>query len=74
MGDLQGIRIRARFWDLKNVKLFKSSVSSNVGELAGVEVINWKLIGECFSSVWLLVEAIKSQGTNSKDIMSTQNI
>ena len=74
LGYLLGIEIRARFRDLKNVKLFKSSESSNVGELTGVEVINWKLIEEGFLSVWRLVEAIKSERTNSKDILSTWNI
>jgi len=74
LGYLLGIEIRARFRDLKSVKLFKSSESSNVGELTGAEVINWKLIEEGFSSVWRLVETIKSQRTNSKDILSTWNI
>lgn len=74
LGYLLGIEIRARFRDLKNVKLFKSSESSNVGELTGVEVINWKLIEEGFPSVWRLVEAIRSRRTNSKDIVSTWNI
>lgn len=74
LGYLLGIEIRASFRDLKSVKLFKSSESSNVGELTGAEVINWKLIEEGFLSVWRLVETIKSQRTNSKDILSTWNI
>lgn len=74
LGALLGLDIRARFRDLKNVKLYKSSGDFAVEPLTEVDPIDWEIIKKCIPSVLKLVEAIKSNEIRSKDFLSTGNI
>jgi len=74
LGALLGLDIRARFRDLKNVKLYKSHENLNAEPLTEVDSINWEIIMKCIPSIFKLVEAIKSRKIRSKDFLSTWNV
>jgi len=74
LGALIGMDIRARFRDLKNVKLYKSSGDFMVEPLMDVDPIDWEVIRKCTPSVLELVNAIKLRKIRSMDFLSTWNI
>ena len=74
LGALLELDIRARFRDLKNVKLYKSSGDFAVEPLTGVDSIDWGIIKRCIPSVFTLVDAIKSRKIRSTDFLSTWNV
>jgi len=74
LGALLRLDIRARFRDLKNVKLYTSSGDFMVEPLMDVDPIDWEVIRKCTPSVLKLVNATKSRKIRSKDFLSTWNI
>lgn len=74
MGALLELDIRARFRDLKNVKLYKSSGDFAVEPLTEADSIDWEIIKKCIPSVFKLVDAIKSRKIRSKEFLSTGNV
>jgi TnpA family transposase len=74
LGALLGLDIRARFRDLKNVKLYKSHENLNVEPLTEVDLIDWEVIRMSIQSIFKLVDAIKSRKIRSKDFLSTWNV
>jgi TnpA family transposase len=74
LGALLELDIRARFRDLKNVKLYKSSDDFAVEPLTDVDSVDWEVIKRCVPSVLKLVDAIKSRKIRSRDFLSTWNI
>jgi TnpA family transposase len=74
LGALLGLDIRARFRDLKNAKLYKSSLDFVVEPLTEADSIDWEIIKKCIPSVLKLVDAIKARKIRSKDFLSTWNV
>lgn len=74
LGTLLGLDIRARFRDIKNISLYESGKSTEIGGLDSIGLIDWGLIQQTLPSIMKLVRAIENQNLASKGFVGTWNI
>jgi TnpA family transposase len=71
LGSLLGLDIRARFRNIKKVKLFLSRKDFLVPSLSDLGVIDWALIKKCLPSLFRLVDGIRNGQLGSLPYLGT---